>query len=73
MKRRLYNLEENFLLDLVSALDQGRSQKQVNADIKTLEKTINMLQLTATLAKGNSKKEINTYINTLSKDRKSVV
>ena len=66
MKRRLYNLEENFLLDLVSALDQGRSQKQVNADIKTLEKTINMLQLTATLAKGNSKKEINTYINTLS-------
>lgn len=66
MKRRLYNLEENFSLDLVSALDQGRSQKQVNADIKTLEKTINMLQLTATLAKGNSKKEINAYIKTLS-------
>ena len=59
-------MEENFLLDLVSALDQSRSQKQVNADIKTLEKTINMLQLTATLAKGNSKKEINAYINTLS-------
>ena len=59
-------MEENFSLDLVSALDQGRSQKQVNADIKTLEKTINMLQLTATLAKGNSKKEINAYIKTLS-------
>ena len=59
-------MEENFLLDLVSALDQGRSQKQVNADIKQLQKTINMLQLTATLAKGNSKKEINAYIKTLS-------
>ncbi len=66
MKRRLYNLEENFLLDLVSALDQSRSQKRVNADIKTLEKTINMLRLTATLAKGSSKKEINAYIKTLS-------
>jgi TP901 family phage tail tape measure protein len=59
-------LEENFLLDLVSALDQSRSQKRVNADIKTLEKTINMLHLTATLAKGSSKKEINAYIKTLS-------
>ena len=59
-------MEENFLLDLVSCLDKSRSQKQVNADIKTLEKTINMLRLTATLAKGSSKKEINAYINTLS-------
>lgn len=59
-------MEENFLLDLVSALDQSRSQKRVNADIKTLEKTINMLRLTATLAKGSSKKEINAYIKTLS-------
>lgn len=59
-------MEENFLLDLVSALDQSRSQKRVNADIKTLEKTINMLHLTATLAKGSSKKEINAYIKTLS-------
>lgn len=55
-------MEENFLLDLVSALDQSRSQKQVNSDIKTLEKTINMLRLTATLTKGSSKKEINAYI-----------
>lgn len=59
-------MEDNFLLDLVSGLDQRRSQKQVNADIKQLEKTINMLRLTATLAKGSSKKEINAYIQTLS-------
>ena len=59
-------MEENFLIDLVGGLDQRRSQKQVNADIKTLERTINKLRLTATLAKGNSKKEINAYIKTLS-------
>lgn len=59
-------MEENFLLDLVSALDQRRSQKQVNADIKMLEKTINKLRLTATLAQGSSKKEINVYLKQLS-------
>ena len=59
-------MDENFLLDLVSCLEQSKSQKQVNADIKTLEKTINMLRLTASLAQGSSKKEINAYIKTLS-------
>ena len=65
-EKEIINLEENFLIDLVGGLDQRRSQKQVNADIKTLERTINKLRLTATLAKGNSKKEINAYIKTLS-------
>jgi len=59
-------LDENFLLDLVSCIEQNKSQKQVNADIKQLEKTINMLRLTATLAQGSSKKELNAYIKTLS-------
>jgi len=59
-------LTENFLLDLASCIEQTKSRKQINADIKTLEKTINMLRLTATLAKGSSKKEINAYIKTLS-------
>lgn len=59
-------MEENFLLDLMSCLEKSKSQKQINADIKTLEKTINMLRLTATLAKGSSKKEINAYIKQLS-------
>jgi len=59
-------VEENFLLDLVSCIEQNKSQKQINSDIKTLEKTINMLRLTATLAQGSSKKEINTYIKKLS-------
>lgn len=59
-------MEENFLLDLVSCIEQSKSQKQINNDIKTLEKTINKLRLTATLAQGSSKKEINAYIKQLS-------
>jgi len=59
-------LSDSYNLDVISALDQKRSQKQVNADIKTLEKTINMLRLTASLAQGSSKKEINAYIKQLS-------
>ena len=57
-RRKLY-LNDSYIVDLIGALDQKRSQKQVNSDIKTLEKTINMLRLTATLAQGSSKKEIN--------------
>ncbi len=59
-------MSDSYNLDVISALDQKRSQKQVNADIKTLEKTINMLRLTASLAQGSSKKEINAYIKQLS-------
>ena len=59
-------MNDNYIVDFLSALDQKRSQKQVNSDIKTLEKTINKLRLTATLAQGSSKKELNAYIKTLS-------
>lgn len=59
-------MNDSYIVDLLSVLDQKRCQKQVNADIKTLEKTINMLRLTATLAQGSSKKEINAYIKQLS-------
>ncbi len=58
-------MEENFLLDLVSALDQSKSKEQINSDIKQLEKVINMLQLTGTFAKGSTKKELNAYIKSL--------
>ena len=60
-------MENNsFVIDILGTIDQKKTQKQVNSDIKQLEKTINMLRLTATLAKGSSKKEINAYIQTLS-------
>ena len=67
-KQEEINLVENnsFVIDILGAIDQKKTQKQVNSDIKQLEKTIKMLRLTATLAKGSSKKEINAYIQTLS-------
>lgn len=58
-------MEENFLLDLVSTLDQSKSQQQVNSDIKQLEKIINMLQLTGKFSK-KTQKELNAYIAQLS-------
>lgn len=59
-------MNDSYILDFLGGLQQKRSQKQVNADIKQLEKTINMLRLTATLAQGSSKKEINAYLKQLS-------
>ena len=58
--------KNEFMIDLLGKLDQKKSQKQINKDIKEIEKTINMLRLTATLARGSSKKEINAYIEQLS-------
>ena len=55
-------MNDSYILDFLGGLQQKRSQKQVNADIKQLEKVINKLRLTATLAQGSSKKEINAYI-----------
>lgn len=63
-RRRLY-LNENYTIDLVSALDQKRSQKQLNSDIKQIEKMLNFLQLTGTFSKTTPKK-LNTYIKQLS-------
>ena len=53
--------ENNFILDLLGALDQAKSQKQINEDIKQLEKTINMLRITGTFARGNTKKELKEF------------
>ena len=59
-------MSKEFYLDLIASLQQAKSKKQVNADIKILEKAINMLRLTATLTKGDTKREINNYIKELS-------
>lgn len=58
-------MEDNFILDILSSLEQNESKKQINSDIKQLEKTINMLRITGTFAKGNTKKELNAYIKSL--------
>lgn len=53
------------LSTVYGALDQSKSKKQINADLKQLEKVINMLRLTGTFAKGDTKKELNAYIKSL--------
>lgn len=55
-------MENNFILDLIACLQKGESRKQLNSDIKNIEKTLNMLRLTGTFAKGETKKELNAYI-----------
>ncbi|RKI87907.1 phage tail tape measure protein, partial [Parablautia intestinalis] len=59
-------MENNFILDLIACLQKGESRKQLNSDIKNIEKTLNMLRLTGTFAKGETKKELNAYIKQLS-------
>lgn len=54
--------DNEFLLTLVGTLDKAKSKKQVNSDIKELEKVVKNLRLTATLLKGKSKQEINQAI-----------
>lgn len=46
-------------------LDKAKSKKQVNSDIKELEKVVRNLRLTATLAKGTSKQQIKQTIRQL--------
>ena len=39
----------DFMMQLAAALDAAKSKKQINSDIKQLEKTVNLMRLTATL------------------------
>lgn len=52
-----------FMVQLIATVDAARSKKQINSDIKQLEKTLNMMRLTATLLKGDTKKQIKEQIN----------
>ncbi len=63
--RRKPYLSNEYVLDIIGALHQTESKKQINVDIKQLEKVINMLRLTGTFAKGDTKKELNAYIKSL--------
>lgn len=55
-------LENNFMIDLVACLKRLESRKQLNSDIKEIEKTINQLRLVATFSRGDTKRELNAYI-----------
>ncbi len=59
-------MEKNkFVTDLLGKLDRKKTQKQINADIKQIEKTINMLRIIGMFAKGDTKENLNAYIKSL--------
>lgn len=53
----------DFVVQLIAALQVAKSKKQVNSDIKQIEKSLNLVRLTATLLRGDSKKAIKEQIN----------
>ena len=54
-----------FILKLTGSLEQAKTKKQINADIRQIQKTINMLRITGTFAKGETKKELNQWLKDL--------
>ena len=55
-----------FIIKLMASLDEAKSRKRINADIKQLERAVDALRLTGILAKGDTKKGINQCIKDLS-------
>ncbi len=55
-------MDNEFVIKLTALLDQAKSKKMINADIKALQTAVNSLKLVATFSKAESKKELNAYI-----------
>lgn len=58
-------MDNEFLIKLTALLDQAKSKKMINADIKALQTAVNSLKLVATFSRAESKKELNAYIKQL--------
>lgn len=65
-------MNDEFVLMLMAALDRQKSQKQINADIKSLEQVIRKIKIVGTLAKGNTKQELNQTIRQLESQLKQI-
>jgi hypothetical protein len=59
--------DKDSILKLTAALEKEKSTKQLNQDIKNMEKTINQLHLMAKLYQGESKSKVNASIKELEK------
>ena len=53
------------MVELMAALNIKSSKRQVNTELKQLEKTLNKLRLTATLLKGDSKSQIKQAVDSI--------
>ena len=65
-------INNDFMVELIAALNNVKSTKQVNQDIKNIEKSINALRLTATFLKGDSKKQLNALIREMESNIKAI-
>ncbi len=63
---------DEFLIELQAKLDEAKSKKQINSQIKELEKTVRNLRLTATLLKGKSKANIDQTVKQLEGQLKQI-
>lgn len=59
--------QNEFIIDLLARLNEQKSKKQIDADIKQLENVIKKIELICTFTEGNTKKELNAYITQLNK------
>lgn len=63
--------DNDSMIKLTAALEKEKSTKQINQDIKALERTISQLRLMAALSKGESKNSINASIQELENNVKA--
>ena len=55
-------MEDNRILKLTGMLDQRKTQKQINSDLKQLEHAVSMLRITAAFAGGDIKEQLNSFL-----------
>ena len=55
-------MEDNRILKLTGLLDQRKTQKQINSDLKKLEHVISMLRVTTAFTAGDTKEQLNSFL-----------
>ncbi len=63
---------EKLLLQLTAQLGNEKSKKQINKDIKELEKTLSILRITGVFAKGDTKRKLNQSLKALQSQLKVI-
>lgn len=58
-------LQNDFIIALTAMLDKQKTKKQIDADLKQIEQTINMLRITGTFTEEDTKRELNQYLKLL--------
>lgn len=65
-------VNNDFIITLVAALEEMKSKKQINSDIKKLESQVRKINLVASLLPGDSKPQINQMISNMESKLKTI-